>query len=183
MRESPAAGAVLPRGASITQQELVATRELFWNNVVREMLTALSIQWAQRSAAQEQTEPDVFDGRIAVITMLGQRIPIAAVYPVFACGVPGTQAERVLSQAVESTVFQIETPGGEAFTIPIHEVRLLHTVSGELMEQVMRASASQEQDEKGSDVPFGFAAFTSLARSRNALDGFQPPSITGPGLG
>lgn len=169
-------------GASLAPQDLVQVRELFWNNVIREILTALS---AMTIAAQEahaardraaelassagtvktvegDDEADPFDGRMAVMLHNGTRVPIAGVMPLFACGVPGTAGERSLSMAVECTVFQITTPAGEAYTLPLHEIRGFHTLTDELMAQVTQAAQNAESEE--SESPFGFAAFTSLAR-------------------
>ncbi len=160
-------------------------RELFWNNVIREILTALSAMTiaAQETCAENERAaelaaaagrartveavdaeevPDPFDGRMAVILANGTRIPIAGVAPLFACGVPGTAGERSLSMAVECTVFHITTPAGEAYTLPLHEIRGFHALTDELMEQVTAATQNADADE--SERPFGFAAFTSLAR-------------------
>lgn len=160
-------------------------RELFWNNVIREILTALSAMTiaalessvssdnaaALADAAGKPTgmaveeDPelsDAFDGRMAAILANGNRIPIAGVAPLFACGVPGTLGERSLSMAVECTVFQITTPAGEAYTLPLHEIRGFHALTDQLMAQVTAAAQNGDADE--SETPFGFAAFTSLAR-------------------
>ena len=71
-------------------------RDLFWQNVVRDTLMALAAAAGSGgrlaptpSAAATSPSPvdEMFDGRMAVITALGQRIPIADIYPVFACSV------------------------------------------------------------------------------------------------
>src|SRR5260221_5417351 len=94
-------------------QQTIHARELFWNNVMREILTALSVVSAAGGSREEKpgtapaaseeepdSEPslaDPLDGRLAVVTNGGERIPIAAVYPLFACGVPGSASEKTLS--------------------------------------------------------------------------------------
>lgn len=147
-------------------------RELFWNNVMREVLTALSQLSAsvdkhaadKPQVAQEMAAP--LDGRMAIITTAGQRVPIADVYPLFACGIPGNADEKALSIAVECTVFQIVTPSGEVYTLPLHEIRGFHALSPELMQQIAEASRSEEGGARTE--PFGFAAFTSLAKGEGA---------------
>ncbi|CAG1010520.1 hypothetical protein PHYC_03867 [Phycisphaerales bacterium] len=175
---APVTGGTDPR-------KVAATRELFWHNVVRELLTSLSTIWAQRSDNEQQSgeEEDVFDGRIAVITAQGARIPIGAVYPLFACSLADNEADRALSTEVECTIFQIETPEGQAFTLPLHEVRAFHSLNAELMEQV-KAAAQQSQATGPEDepMPFGFAAFTSLARTRQSSPALPKELIVGPGL-
>jgi hypothetical protein len=142
------------------------TRELFWHNVVSEFLTTLSALYARGGAASEDGD-NPFDGRLAIITDTGVRVPIGAVTPVFACGVGGTREDRALSMAVECTVFEIITPTGESFTLPVHEVRALHALTPELIERIRREVGGSEDSPEGSEMPFGFAAFTSLARSRD----------------
>lgn len=159
-------------------------RELFWNNVIREILTALSTISSMDAVASDEPSPapetkaveepghagdesaatlDPLDGRLAVVTVSGERIPIAQVYPLFACGIPGTEAERALSVAVECTVFQIRTPAGEVYTLPLHEIRGFHAMTEDLMSQLESAAGTS-----GTGEPFGFAAFTSLSRSSGA---------------
>lgn len=174
-------------------QHIAHARELFWNNVMREILMALSVASTRRpehepspgpeTAAGEKdgdAEPtlaDPLDGRLAIVTSGGERIPIADVYPLFACGIPGTPAERALSVAVECTVFQIRTPDGEVYTVPLHEIRGFHALSESLMRELAQAAQSVQTD--GSSEPFGFAAFTSLARSGAGVD---PQTDLGPGI-
>ncbi|HYE61670.1 MAG TPA: hypothetical protein VD997_06715 [Phycisphaerales bacterium] len=141
-------------------------RELFWQNVMREILTSLSV-----ISSMGEQPADLFDGRLAVITQLGQRVPIAGVMPLFACGIDTSDTERELSLAVECTVFQIRTPGGEVFTLPLHEMRSFHSLSEELIERIRKESA-ERQDESEEHEPFGFAAYTSLARTK--LPGDDP---------
>ncbi len=178
-------------------------RELFWQNVIREMLTSLSMlsmkmeaqagaqkmdpsqviidtpegtitQGATAEAddeAEEQAEEEsLFDGRLAVITTLGNRIPIADVHPLFACGVTNNADDRSLATAVECTVFQIRTPPGEVYTLPLSEIRGFHSLSPELVERLQRQAEAQLNHITGgpdeeNQQPFGFAAFTSLAQS------------------
>lgn len=151
---------------AIHGERTMALRELFWHNVVRELLTSLSML-AARAASRPEGTPDsaadILDGRLAVLTKGGERIPIANVAPLFACGVPGTEAQRNLSIAVECTVFQITAPSGEQFTLPLHEIRGIHALTDELMKQLQEEA--QAQSAAGLAEPFGFAAFTSLARS------------------
>lgn len=165
---------------------IAATRELFWHNVVRELLMSLSVMWAQRSDNEDQPgeEEDVFDGRIAVITARGERIAVGAVYPLFACSLADTDDDRTLSTEVECTVFQIETPEGQAFTLPLHEIRAFHSLSAGLMDQIKQASQqAQSGGEESEEMPFGFAAFTSLAKSRRAgVPPLPDSTIAGPGL-
>lgn len=159
-------------------------REVFWQNVVRETLNALSVTAAMSSgrlsadakgaSASGSPVDDLFDGRMAVITRLGQRIPIADVYPVFACSVQpvangngnGTH-DRMLSADVQCTIFQIRTPTGEVYTLPVHEIVSVHALSEALMRQLEAAAAEAAEDGSGtaSGEPFGFAAYTSLSRS------------------
>lgn len=168
-----------PNGGTATPTSLLAQRrELFWQNVVREILSSLAATAAMFSGRLSATaagaastpapEHELFDGRMAVITRLGQRIPIADVYPVFACSVPTSSgaADRMLASDVQCTIFQIRTPSGEVYTIPLHEIVGVHALTEALMRKI-EADAEGVGDEGGSQNlrPFGFAAFTSLARS------------------
>lgn len=171
----------MPGAHAGSMADLAAARELFWNNVVREMLTSLSVMTLQRAQGDAATG-SMFDGRMAVVTTQGKRIPIAAVTPLLACGFAGTDAERALSIALECTVFQIHTPAGEVFTVPLHEIRAVHSLSDELLRR-MRQSARGQAGDGEEHEPFGFAAFTSLAKARRQFDEQPaPPIITGPGL-
>lgn len=161
-------------------------REVFWHNVVREILNALSAAAsssgrlkASASGAAMSAAPtdEVFDGRMAVVTRLGQRIPIADVFPVFACSVSTTKRDRMLSADVQCTVFQIRTPGGEVYTLPVHEIVAIHSLSEELLTR-MEEAAEADGSEEGSlhERPFGFAAFTSLAKAeREAMEAQNAP--------
>lgn len=157
--------------------ELVQVRrDLFWQNVVREVLMGLAAAAAADSgrlaptptAAVSSTSPvsSMFDGRMAVITTLGQRIPIADVVPVFACSTPNTPGDRMLSSDVQCTIFRIRTPSGENYTLPITQIVGVHSMSDALAEELEAAAQEmEEEDEDGNKMPFGFAAYTSLAQA------------------
>ncbi|MEO1584067.1 MAG: hypothetical protein AAFR96_05770 [Planctomycetota bacterium] len=180
---------ITPAAPTIDRSDPARTqgvRELFWQNVIREMLTALSTAAMRRDAqvaaakrrmmttaidsadgriaeatiAPQPPEDHLFDGRLAVITVQGTRIPIAGVTPLFACGISSSPSEQRLSVAVECTVFQISTPTGEVYTLPLHEIRGFHSLTPELVETLK----AQAKPGLQVDEPFGFAAFTSLAR-------------------
>ncbi|HVU64897.1 MAG TPA: hypothetical protein VHC70_13030 [Phycisphaerales bacterium] len=155
----------LAKGTSINSEQMLTLRDLFWNNVVRDMLNGLSMLL--------EAQPELFDGRFGVLTRQGERIPIAHVYPLFACSVPGTQTERDMSAAVQCTVFRITTPEGEVFTLPVQEIRAIHTMTAELIEKLQALSEKEaEGDEEGEEPkPFGLAAFTALPK---------PPVIAAP---
>jgi hypothetical protein len=179
-RPSPEEG--LGQRVSGNIEGVTAARELFWQNVIREMLTSLSVLGASKDKDKPvavdaaglpvPVQGDLFDGRLAVVTSLGQRIPIASVSPLFACGIQTSDADRALSMAVECTVFQINTPGGEVFTLPLHEIRGFHSLSEELIDQLN--SASTTPGDSGLAEPFGFAAYTSLARTNLPTDAPRP---------
>jgi hypothetical protein len=163
---------------SISFGEVRDRRELFWHNVVREFLTNLAILSAKQSALAAPPEDNPFDGRLAIITSQGVRISIGAISPMFACGINGTQADRDLSMDVECSVFQIETPEGEVFTLPLHEIRSFHALTASLIEQI-KASARPEGE--SDQMPFGFAAFTAMARSQRQQP-LEISTIVGPDL-
>jgi hypothetical protein len=128
----------------------------------------------------EQSE-DLFDGRLAILTHTGERIPIAEVYPLFACGIQTSRASRALSMAVECSVFQIRTPTGEVFTLPLQEMRGFHAMSPELMQALAdeaRKRAEETSMEKSAE-PFGFAAFTSMAKQNETDERPQLPAGQG----
>ena len=138
-----------------------ALRDLFWHNVAREMLTGLSVLCQQ--------QPELFDGRFAILTTTGSRIPIGVIYPLFACSVPGSGPEHNLSLAVQCTVFRVQTPEGEVFTLPVQEVRALHALTPELVERMQAAAKDGESQSDESNVrvvsePFGLAAFAALPK-------------------
>jgi hypothetical protein len=157
--------------------ELVQVRrDLFWQNVVREVLMGLASaaaaqtgrlnMGASAAATGPSPESEMFDGRTAVITTLGQRIPIADVVPVFACSSPTTPGERLISSDVQCTIFRIRTPAGENYTMPITNIAGIHSMSDALAEKVENAAREMEEtDSEGNKMPFGFAAYTSLARA------------------
>ncbi len=133
-------------------------RDLFWNNVVRDMLNGLAVL--------TESQPELFDGRFGILTREGERIPIAHVHPLFACSVPGTQADRDASAAVQCTVFRVQTPEGEVFTLPVQEIRAIHTMTPELIEKLQALSESEAEGDPGQaeEHPFGLAAFTALPK-------------------
>ncbi|TVQ32752.1 MAG: hypothetical protein EA376_05155 [Phycisphaeraceae bacterium] len=140
--------------------EVERLRRIFWQNVVREWLTALPFVAARK--------PEVMDGRFSILTYAGERIPLKAVHPVFACSIPGAPgADQDLSIAIQCSVFEIHSTTGEVFTLPIHEIRGLHALSNELLSEIEAAveKQSEKQAEK-SDRPFGFAAFQTTSRQR-----------------
>lgn len=140
-------------------QRLEHTRTVFWQNVVREMLVALP--------GLASRHPQIMDGRIALLTRGGERIPVAGVEPLFPCSIAAPETIQ-LCMAVQCTVFNILTPTGEVFTLPLEEIRSIHTLTDELIREIERAVESGS-DEGGSE-PFGFAAFTSLARQAKGED-------------
>lgn len=178
--------------------EVLAARELFWHNVIREILTSLSMICALRpregdeetedgqerlaEASMEEGSPEgaganggdgrprfdpmLFDGRLAVMTEQGERVAIADVFPLFACGI-NAPSERGLSLALECTVFQIRTPGGQVYTLPLHEIRTFHALTPELMQRLEKVSRRRQRQmgtPEEQQQPFGFAAFTSLVQ-------------------
>lgn len=160
----------------------LAARQLFWHNVIREILTSLSAICTMRPAQPTLPEgqsppehppapephapaydPDLFDGRLAVMTTSGERVAIADVFPLFACGInhPG---EQNIAHAVECSVFQIRTPGGQVYTLPLHEIRSFHALTPELMSKLENAERRRRPRRRVAEQlqPFGFAAYTSL---------------------
>jgi hypothetical protein len=165
-RVGAVADAVATQTSTINTEQMTCLRDLFWNNVVRDMLNGLAMLL--------QTQPELFDGRFGVLTRKGERIPIAHVYPLFACSIPGTQVERDMSAAVQCTVFRITTPEGEVFTLPVQEIRAIHTMTAELIEKLQSLAeheAEGEEEDTKEDKPFGLAAFTALPK---------PPVIAAP---
>jgi hypothetical protein len=121
-----------------------------------------------------------FDGRLGVVTTQGVRIGIADVYPLFACTIGESDLERALSEDVQCSVFQIRSPQGEVFTLPVHEIRSFHSLSEALMEQIASAGSGEDAAGTRTSVPFGFGAFTSLAR---AAEGSAAGAGAGEGAG
>jgi len=151
-------------------ESIASVRELFWSNVIREMLVSLATAHANKDGN------DIFDGRLAVVTSLGERIPIADVKPVMNYGVNDAGLGRQLSAMLQCTVFQIITPAGEVYTLPVHEIRGFHSMSEELLRQIEAAAPKPESE---GEQPFGFAAFTSL--SRGIRDSPLPEAPNDPG--
>lgn len=138
-------------------RQVSQTRTLFWHNVVREMLNDLSIMC--------QTHPELFDGRFGIVTNQGVRVGIKHIFPLFACSIPGSNWERESSVAVQCTIFRIATPDGEIYTLPVHEIAAVHSMTPELIEQM--AKAEREAEGETDDVekrPFGLAAFAALPK-------------------
>ncbi len=159
-----------------------ARRDQFWSNVVRDTLMAMASAAASSSsrlsptptAAQHSSTPvdDLFDGRMGIITSLGQRIPIADIFPVFACSATGSQADRERSADVQCTIFRITTPTGETYTLPISQIIGIHSLSEDLVKQLESAAEELEDEEyQGAQkLPFGFGAYTALSRSEDYED-------------
>ena len=189
-----------PRGSNgqavlASASHAAALREAFWHDMCREILTTLSVEGLRRreqSAAMElpgggqlvsnvgSTTPpqtELFDGRMAILTHGGERIPIGEVYPMLACGVNGDPADRAVSQAVECSIFQVLTPAGELYTIPVHEIRAFHALTPELMRQIEQAGRENRSRRRGGEdreMPFGFEAYTSLARAERDQQNADP---------
>ena len=147
-----------PNIESVAEVDLL--RRLFWQNVVREWLTALPMVAAQK--------PEIMDGRFSILTHAGERIPLRAVHPVFACSIPGAPGDdQDLSIAVQCSIFEVLSITGEVFTLPIHEIRGLHALSDELLSEIEAAVEKQsERQADKSERPFGFAAFHTTSRQR-----------------
>jgi hypothetical protein len=130
-----------------------------------------------------QFDPAMFDGRMALILKDGQRIGIADVTPLFACGISAPD-QRALAMAVECSVFQVRTPDGHVFTIPLHEIRAFHSMTPELWDRVQRQAraARPRRTRRGEtdEVPFGFAAFTSMARGIAGMPALPGEAPAGP---
>ncbi|MFI4882983.1 MAG: hypothetical protein ACIAQU_10405 [Phycisphaerales bacterium JB064] len=184
----------------------MALREAFWHDMCREILTTLSVEGLRRreqaaaielpggqivtsvspeTSAETSTEDDgevpsegeLFDGRMAILTHGGERIPIGEVYPMLACGISGDGADKAVSQAVECSIFQVLTPAGELYTIPVHEIRAFHALTPQLMRQIEQAGRDNRSRRRGSEdreMPFGFEAYTSLARAERDQQSADP---------
>ena len=101
---------------------------------------------------------------MAVLTRGGERIPIAQVTPMFAMSVP-TSDGKANSQAVQCTIFRINTPDGEVFTLPLHEIRAVHSISPDLLERLQSSDGGDTNETDGSPkLPFGLAAFAALPK-------------------
>ncbi len=81
---------------------------------------------------------------------------------------PALAPERDASAAVQCTVFRVQTPGGEVFTLPVQEIRGLHTMTPELIENLQKAAENEDEEEgqtEGrSSETAGFAAYASLPK-------------------
>ncbi len=186
-RSKLARSSAAPQIPPLRPEQVVSMRDLFWQNVLREMLTSLSVLSQQVAGAPPaQTppaptgdaiaaDPALFDGRLAIITKGGDRIAIASIIPLFACGV-SAPASRDLALAIECTIFQIRTPDGHVFTIPLQEIRTFHALSPEVMTRLEKAARRRAAKRESADdaPPFGFAAFTSL--TRGSLPAEPPPA-------
>jgi hypothetical protein len=139
-------------------------RHLFWQNVVQHMLTT----FPQRVAEN----PDLADGRVAVLTREGERIGIKSVQPLFACSVPGGADDRALSLAVQCTIFEIHTPEGQVYTLPLEEIRAVHSLTEDLIDELQKLTGEAASDTDAE--PFGFSAFTSLARQQRESEAQDP---------
>lgn len=163
------------RGPGVVQ----VRRDVFWQNVVREILLGLAAAAAAETGRLSATptgaangaDPvsEMFDGRMGLITSLGQRIPIADVVPVFSVSSPSSPEDRTRSTDVQCTVFRIRTPMGESYTLPVTQIVGFHSLSDALADQLEAAAQEMEAiDDDGSRLPFGFAAYTALAHSEAA---------------
>lgn len=139
--------------------DVIELRQLFWSNVVRDMLMGLS--------ALQEKQPELFDGRSAILTHQGERIAIAQLQPVFAVSVTKDGPQHDASIAVQCTVFRVQTPGGEVFTLPIQEIRGMHMLTPELVTKLQHLEEDEEDDAGDGRPahPFGFAAFASLPKA------------------
>jgi hypothetical protein len=166
----PAQADPLPHrpAAGTSPQRIQVVREVFWQNVMREILTSLmmlSMRLSAKAGAHAGEDgAQSLDGRLGIMTAQGQRIPIARVFPVFSATVGQSPTTITLSTLLECTVFQVHTPAGEVFTLPIQDIRGFHSLTEELMKQL--EESAREGADGATSEPFGFAAFTSLARSK-----------------
>lgn len=138
-------------------ESLREVRAVFWQNVLRELLVGLPAVASHR--------PEVMDGRIALLTRSGERIPIASADPCFPCSLSNHESQR-LCMAIQCTVFQIRTPSGEVFLLPLEEIRGVHTITEELLREI--EAASRIGEEPDAALPFGFAAFSAMARDKSS---------------
>lgn len=191
------------RGRMASADHAMSLRRAFWQDMCREILTTLSVEGLRHReqastlelsgggqlvsnvtpepASNEESKADpggsLFDGRMAILTHGGERIPIGEVYPMLACGVNGDPADRVVSQAVECSIFQVLTPAGELYTVPVQEIRAFHALTPELMrklEQAGRDNRSRRRSGSDRNMPFGFEAYTSLARAEREQQSADP---------
>ncbi len=181
-------------GRVAAARHAVELRQAFWHDMCREILTTLSVEGLRRqdrpagvelpggaqlvsTVTPPPSEPELFDGRMAILTHGGERIAIGEVHPMLACGSNGDVADRTVSKAVECSIFQIMTPAGELYTVPVHEIRAFHALTPELMkklEQAGRVNRSQRSGGEAREMPFGFEAYTSLARAEREQQSADP---------
>lgn len=165
-------GTVEPARALADLKTVETARKLFWGNVLREILCALCMESMKRQHADSPPAPEqhtvdvgsdpskIFDGRLAIITSWGARLPIAAIEPVL--GVGPARGATAMSVAVECTVFQVRTTGGDVWTLPLHEIRGFHALTEQIMQALATAAEEEEGDQEQQRRPFGFKAFASL---------------------
>jgi len=134
-------------------------REIFWQNVLREALVSLPAAAAER--------PELLDGRFAILTRAGERIAVKAIRPLLAVSLPETDEDLAMSQILQCTVFQVLTPAGEEYTLPLHEIRALHSVSEDLAAELER-QAQRLLGTGAEREPFGFAAYKAMVERRRA---------------
>ncbi|MGP1309519.1 MAG: hypothetical protein ACTS27_04900 [Phycisphaerales bacterium] len=137
-----------------TMNRLAELRNVYWQNVTREMLAAF--------AMLVRKDGEIGDGRVSVMTTQGERVPVSDIEPLFPCSVVDNERDRQLCMAVQCTVFNIRTPVGEIVTLPLHEITSVRVLSNDLLKQ-LEAAASRVSPGDESE-PFGFAAYTSLAK-------------------
>ena len=140
-----------------TMHRLGELRDVYWQNVTREMLAAFAIL--------AHTNPEIMDGRVSLITALGERIPVSGVEPLFPCSIVDDPKSRALCMAVQCTVFNIRTPVGEIVTLPLNQIVSVRVLSDELLKQL--EAAASRVSAGGEGEPFGFAAYTSLSKQQN----------------
>ncbi len=147
--------------AALSVHAVLEMRRLYWSNLLRDMLMGL--------AALQDKQPELFDGRSAVLTHQGERIAISSIQPVLALSMAMPGPQREASLAVQCTVFRIQTPGGEVFTLPLEEIRGVHMLTAELVDKLQKLADQEEDESEGTGgssghAPFGFAAFAALPK-------------------
>lgn len=145
---------------ALSADRALAARDHFWQNIVIETLTTFAALAHEHRTIEGPAEAD---GRFGLMTRTGQRIPVGKITPMLACSVVSSGDERALSNAVQCSIFQITTPNGEVHTLPAAEIAGFHALTDELVEKLSARVRASGQERDGQ--PFGFAAFTSLARA------------------
>lgn len=171
---TPALPARSERIEAMSPRQVLELRQLLWTNLLRETLSALCMETERlERARRDGAEPDggahPLDGHVALMTATGERIQVAGVKPAMQFAVARTAHERQVAMALDSTIFQIRTPAGDIFTLPVSEVTGIHGLSDSIMRQLQ--AAERPSDEGQEAQPFGFAAYTSVARGSE-----EPPS-------